>query len=298
MLRDDEPASSNLTLRCVFAVTDDTDIRVPALIRGPGIKPGSTMASVVGNVDVAPTLLSLAGMVPPGIMDGESMAKLLLSPGGAHSDTDLSGRGVDAIKTAALQAATSAPDQAGWREQWLVEYMSVTIRSPDTRIAGEPQTCANTNLTNAHTNIWYPASPATWRGRDARCPARPANSTKTEWLIDDGLSNSYRGLRVINRSVDLAYFEFVDCFWEWDGDRKPISYELFDLKTDPHQMFNMYGKPEAPAGVADELHARLAVAFACGVKSGSKSGDSDCRQAKRLKADDSVRHQIVLPAGG
>jgi hypothetical protein len=28
----------------------DTDIRVPALIRGPGIRPGSTMASVVGNV--------------------------------------------------------------------------------------------------------------------------------------------------------------------------------------------------------------------------------------------------------
>ena len=38
----------------------DTDIRVPLLARGPGIQPGSTYNYPSGNVDLTPTLLTLA----------------------------------------------------------------------------------------------------------------------------------------------------------------------------------------------------------------------------------------------
>ena len=252
-------------------------------------------------MDVAPTLLSLAGIVPPKIMDGESMAKLLLSPLGSSKDTLEPAQ--RSVVSEALSAAAGAPDAAGWRDQFLVEYMSVATRTA----SEDPNSaCVSYNLTNEHTcacpllcvarahrracmsrrrfdfgshhrpaalhrNIWYPSSPADWKGTNARCPAKPANDSTAEWLIDDGLSNSFRGLRVINQTVDLSYFEFVDCHWDWDGERKPVFYELFDLKADPHQLHNLYGT--WTGAVPAELHQRLVTAFGCGVKNGTATSD-------------------------
>ena len=57
------------------------DIRVPFSIRGPGIPPGYNFAFVAGMVDLAPTLLSLAGGSPLETMDGKSFAELLFFNG-------------------------------------------------------------------------------------------------------------------------------------------------------------------------------------------------------------------------
>ena len=54
------------------------DIRVPFSVRGPGIPGGYNFEFVAGIVDVAPTLLSLAGGAPLQTMDGKSFADLLL----------------------------------------------------------------------------------------------------------------------------------------------------------------------------------------------------------------------------
>jgi N-acetylglucosamine-6-sulfatase len=43
----------------------DHGTRVPALIRGPGIEPGLRLSAVIGMVDIAPTLLELAGGTAP-----------------------------------------------------------------------------------------------------------------------------------------------------------------------------------------------------------------------------------------
>merc|ERR1719242_542525 len=50
----------------------DTDIRIPYYIRGPGIESKSKMDIVVGNVDVMPTVLDLAGVNIPNSVDGKS----------------------------------------------------------------------------------------------------------------------------------------------------------------------------------------------------------------------------------
>ena len=57
----------------------ETDIRIPLFIKGPGIPAGTTLTQPVMNIDVAPTLLELAGLPVPPIIDGQSMVPLLMA---------------------------------------------------------------------------------------------------------------------------------------------------------------------------------------------------------------------------
>jgi arylsulfatase A-like enzyme len=58
----------------------DTDVHVPLIVRGPGIPAGRTADSMVGNIDLAPTLAQLAGVRTAGFVDGRSFARLLHDP--------------------------------------------------------------------------------------------------------------------------------------------------------------------------------------------------------------------------
>lgn len=55
------------------------DVKIHLLIRGPGIAPGSTFNQVLSNVDLAPSMLSLAGLGTVG-MDGRSFIPLAIDP--------------------------------------------------------------------------------------------------------------------------------------------------------------------------------------------------------------------------
>ena len=55
----------------------DEDVRVPLLVRGPGVKAGSASGALVGNVDFAPTFARLAGARVPTFVDGRSFAARL-----------------------------------------------------------------------------------------------------------------------------------------------------------------------------------------------------------------------------
>ncbi|MBA2450229.1 MAG: sulfatase-like hydrolase/transferase [Chloroflexi bacterium] len=55
----------------------EEDIRVPLIVRGPGVDAGRVEERIVGNVDLAPTFARLAGVVAPEYVDGRSLVPLL-----------------------------------------------------------------------------------------------------------------------------------------------------------------------------------------------------------------------------
>ena len=50
---------------------------VPFAVRGPGVSAGASIDELVANIDIAPTVLDLAGVNQPGWMDGRSFEPLL-----------------------------------------------------------------------------------------------------------------------------------------------------------------------------------------------------------------------------
>lgn len=61
-------------------------VRVPLLVRGPGIAPGTVVGGVAANVDVAPTLLDLADVEPTRDVDGTSLVPALTGAGTIPAD--------------------------------------------------------------------------------------------------------------------------------------------------------------------------------------------------------------------
>jgi arylsulfatase A-like enzyme len=55
----------------------DTDIHLPLLVRGPGIAPGSHVAAITGNIDLAPTIAELGGATMTDAPDGRSLVPFL-----------------------------------------------------------------------------------------------------------------------------------------------------------------------------------------------------------------------------
>jgi arylsulfatase A-like enzyme len=58
----------------------EEDIRVPMVMRGPGVPPGSRIEAVVGNIDLAPTIAEIATAETPDFVDGRSFVPLLQDP--------------------------------------------------------------------------------------------------------------------------------------------------------------------------------------------------------------------------
>jgi N-sulfoglucosamine sulfohydrolase len=64
----------------------DAGIRVPLIVVGPGIRPGSQTDALVSWVDLLPTLIELAGGTPPEDLDGRSFAAVLRGERATHRE--------------------------------------------------------------------------------------------------------------------------------------------------------------------------------------------------------------------
>ncbi|HEY9151941.1 MAG TPA: sulfatase, partial [Anaerolineales bacterium] len=74
----------------------EEDIVVPLLVRGPNVQAGAALDGYVsGNIDIAPTIAELAGVVPPSYVDGRSLVPLF---------------------------SAQRPPPSDWRQGYLIEY--------------------------------------------------------------------------------------------------------------------------------------------------------------------------------
>jgi len=55
----------------------EEDVRVPFIVRGPGVARGARITPLVENVDLAPTIAAIAGVQVPAFVDGRSILPLL-----------------------------------------------------------------------------------------------------------------------------------------------------------------------------------------------------------------------------
>ncbi len=79
----------------------EESLRVPLLMRGPGITPGSVRTRTTAMIDLAPTFAELAGAEPLVPVDGESMVDLA------------TGAGTGEDRTLLVQAGIRGPDRRG-----------------------------------------------------------------------------------------------------------------------------------------------------------------------------------------
>lgn len=76
------------------------DVRVPFMIRGPGVMVNKTLQNPILNIDIAPTIVELAGGKAPQTMDGQSILPLLKSD----------------------QKSDSEEENVNWRTDFLIQH--------------------------------------------------------------------------------------------------------------------------------------------------------------------------------
>jgi N-acetylglucosamine-6-sulfatase len=91
----------------------EEDLRVPLLVRGPGVPAGKTLSHMTVNIDLAPTFAQLAGRSIPPSVDGRSLVPLL---------------------------ASSPPPMSAWRKAFLMEHGFENRQAAATPTAGTADT--------------------------------------------------------------------------------------------------------------------------------------------------------------
>ena len=80
----DDPANINGPVRGYKATVWEGGIRVPFMVAGPGIKPGSVSRTPIVGYDILPTICELAGLNTwPKVVEGGSFKSVLLGDGSA-----------------------------------------------------------------------------------------------------------------------------------------------------------------------------------------------------------------------
>lgn len=70
-------------------------------------------------------------------------------------------------------------------------------------------------------------------------------------------NNTYIGIRLINETHNVLYVEFYKDVSEMKFEDEGFEFELFDVNSDPYQLNNLYGTPQADSDLVDELHSYL-----------------------------------------
>jgi len=150
----------------------ETDVRIPFYIRGPGIKPGTVVDSMGLNLDIAPTLLSAAGLEVPSSYDGRSLLPLLTGTSSEQKAARNSWRTRTVISFA----------EGAWQYWYGVSAIGAGGMSDPTVKQAQ---------------------------QISQAPAKAPDGTKYHF---DDPSNQWRMLRVSNKTHDISFIEWDPLF--------------------------------------------------------------------------------------
>jgi len=196
----------------------ETDIRIPFIVRGPGVEKGSRHSQVSANVDLMPTILEIAAgpaYVEAAGLDGHSMVPFLVP-----------------------SAATT--QGAEWRHYLLNEYKSVGTYGND-----HSDTWENGTQTTDACGGKMPLAPegsSITKTKD--CLESDGTSNGKCYIVDSKASNNWRQLRIVNATHNWNYVEY-DRGFTFQADSQLQHYELYDLEADVYQMKNIYSTVDA-----------------------------------------------------
>ncbi|KAF3826045.1 hypothetical protein GH733_006159 [Mirounga leonina] len=226
------------------------DIKVPLLVRGPGIKPNQTSKMLVANIDLGPTILDIAGYNPNKTqMDGMSLLPILNK--GAASCQHLFLSGYHPISIPCLKA--------GFRETLLPSVLP-----------------SSAHIVLLSHNFYYfsllpfiikGAGNLTWRsdvlveyqgeGRNVTDPTCPSLSPGVsqcfpDCVCEDAYNNTYACVRTLSAQWNLQYCEFDDqevvnlssylcrkAQGVLEAPSQHVFVEVYNLTADPDQITNI-----------------------------------------------------------
>jgi len=200
----------------------DMGTRVPLAIRGPGVAEGRrAVTDFVSLTDLAPTFLEVAGVPVPDAMTGQSLVPLLQNSEAGRVDE---GRNHVVMGRERHTPSQAAPNNGGYPMRALrtADYLYIRNYYPDRWPAGTPD----------HERAFQEGG---WLGD-----------------VDNGPTKFYmwahrRGSGRAQQLYELAF-----------GKRPAV--ELYDLRTDPHQLHNVASDPdyaETKQRLADRLATLL-----------------------------------------
>jgi hypothetical protein len=228
------------------------DTKIHLVARGPGIRPGSIVAKPGTQVDIAPTLLGLAGIDVPEDMDGRSIVPFLVEPQSAALPQGTR-RHLDSLGD--LDAYHKA-----WRQEVFIEYYFV-----------------NTNIKCVNTTCEMGKYPE----RDANCADLTPGANADCWCGDDSYptdpsgncyatedtANNFIAVRSLKSGTNTVYVEYQSGDLRSNAiDFNKVDFvEYFDLDQDHVQLNNL--ARTAARDVLDLLSKRVHAWLKCSGKS-------------------------------
>ena len=202
----------------------ETDIRIPFLVRGPQISNGQLLDIPINHVDIAPTILDMAGAPVPKIMDGRSWLPLVQGRGKKEKTTWRSSFMVEysgGNPLPNMQKSNDAPTDVA---QLL--SMTVDVRTENDAFAGSipvrrKSTCAA--RADDESSITGQCS----------CSIGRISGNEHDISPCDGKNNTYACIRTLNGEQNTMYCEFND---------PEHHVELYDLESDPYNLNNLVGQ--------------------------------------------------------
>lgn len=227
------------------------DTKIHLLARGPGIKPGSSFKQPGTQVDIAPTLLGLAGIAAPVDMDGRSIVPFIVDSSQMDGvPTVLKSTGEHLLMLGDARAYTD-----NWRDEVFIEYYYNAYNTK----------CATGNTSNSPHNYPKHDSWCATLSNNTDCWSSPGGSSHSdECYTTEDPSNNFIALRRFEDGRGTMYAEFQN----GNLNNNDIEFDAIDfvehyhVVKDPEMLNNL---AIDPAGKVErqELSDRLRVWLSC-----------------------------------